>query len=85
MAVSAANGDVLPPALGGAFSLETGWGSGGTAGFYGGFGRTNVTDISGTEYFNAWINPAAGQEYTLQINLQDDDNGDDAADAGGDG
>jgi hypothetical protein len=30
----------VPPALGGSFSLETGWGSGGTAGFYGGFGRT---------------------------------------------
>ncbi len=68
----------LPPALGGAFSLETGWGSGGTAGFYGGFGRTSSTDISGTDHFNFWINPDAGQEYTLELNLQEDDNGDGA-------
>jgi beta-glucanase (GH16 family) len=73
------NADV-PPALGGAFSLETGWGSGGTSGFYGGFGRGNPTDISGTEYFNFWIDPNAGQEYTLEINLQDDDDGDGAPD-----
>ncbi|MFW2380681.1 MAG: carbohydrate binding domain-containing protein, partial [Acidimicrobiales bacterium] len=64
---------------GGAFSLDTGWGSGGTPGFYGGFGRENPSDLSGTEYFNFWINPAGGQEYTLEINLQDDDNGDNAA------
>ncbi len=66
----------LPPALGGAFSLETGWGSGGAAGFFGGFGRTSPSDLSGTQYFNFWINPNGGQEYTLEINLQDDDNGD---------
>ena len=66
----------LPPALGGAFSLETGWGSGGTPGFYGGFGRTNPSDLSGTEYFNFWINPDGGQDYTLEINLQEDDDAD---------
>ena len=65
-----------PPANGGAFSLEAGWGSGGTPGYYGGFGRTNAIDISGTDYFNFWINPDAGQDYTLEINLQDDDNTD---------
>ncbi len=75
----APNNADLPPADGGAFSLETGWGSGGIAGFYGGFGRTSLTDLSGTQYFNFWINPNADQEYTLEINLQDDDNGDDAA------
>jgi len=75
--INANNAD-LPPANGGAFSLETGWGSGGTPGFYGGFGRTNLVDISGTDHFNFWINPDAGQDYTLEINLQDDDNGDDA-------
>lgn len=32
----AANATDLPPVDGGAFSLETGWGSGGTPGFYGG-------------------------------------------------
>ncbi len=69
----------LPPTLGGAYSLETGWGSGGTPGFYGGFGRTNPTDLTGTDYFNFWINPDIGQDYTLEINLQEDDNGDDAA------
>jgi beta-glucanase (GH16 family) len=72
------NSTDLPPANGGAFSLETGWGSGGTPGFYGGFGRTNPVDISGTDHFNFWINPDAGQDYTLEINLQDDDDGDDA-------
>ena len=71
----------LPPALGGGFSLESGWGSGGTPGFYGGFGRTSPTDLSGTEYFNFWINPDAGQDYTLEINLQEDDNSDGAANA----
>ncbi len=79
-----ANNTDLPPADGGAFSLETGWGSGGTPGFYGGFGRTNPTDLSGTQYFNFWINPNADQDYTLEINLQDDDNGDDAANPGDD-
>lgn len=67
----------LPPTDGGSFALETGWGSGGTPGFYGGFGRTNPVDISGTDHLNFWINPTTGQEYTLEINLQDDDTGDD--------
>jgi hypothetical protein len=72
------DGTDLPPSDGGAFSLGTGWGSGGTPGFFGGFGRTNPTDLSGTDHFNLWINPDAGQDYTLEINLQDDDDGDDA-------
>ncbi len=75
------NGVDLPPADGGSFSLETGWGSGGVPGFFGGFGRTNPTDLTGSQYFNFWINPNADQDYTLEINLQDDDTGDDAADA----
>ena len=74
--VSPNNSD-LPPVLGGSFSLETGWG--GPAGFLGGFGRTSPTDVSGTEHFNFWINPDAGQDYTIEINLQEDDNFDDAA------
>ncbi len=69
------NSTDLPPSDGGAFSLETGWGSGGTPGFFGGFGRGNPTDLTGTDRFNFWINPDAGQDYTLEINLQDDDNG----------
>ena len=74
----AANSGDLPPVLGDSFSLETGWGSGGVVGFYGGFGRTNPIDLAGTEYFNFWINPDADQDYTLEINLQEDDNGDNA-------
>lgn len=72
------NGGDLPPADGGVFSLETGWGSGGVPGFFGGFGRTNPVDLSGQTHFNFWINPDAGQDYTLEINLQDDDDGDNA-------
>jgi beta-glucanase (GH16 family) len=68
----------LPPINGGAFSLETGWGSGGVPGFFGGFGRTNLSDLTGSDHFNFWINPNADQDYTLEINLQEDDNGDDA-------
>ena len=74
-----ANTTDLPPTDGGAFSLETGWGSGGVPGFFGGFGRTNMIDLSGTDTFNFWINPNADQDYTLEINLQEDDNGDDTA------
>ena len=58
--------------------METGWGSGGTPGFFGGFGRTFVVDLTGATFFNLWINPDSGQDYTLEVNLQDDDNGDDA-------
>ena len=76
-----ANGIDLPPENGGAFSLETGWGSGGVPGFFGGFGRTSPTDTGASTHFNFWINPDNGQDYTLEINLQEDDNGDDAANA----
>ncbi len=71
----AANNADLPPSDGGAFSLEVGFG--GDAGFIGGFGRTHRLDLSETTHFNFWINPNAGQSYTMEINLQDDDNGDD--------
>jgi beta-glucanase (GH16 family) len=69
----------LPPTDGGAFSLGSGWGSGGVPGFFGGFGRTNPIELPAAERFSFWINPNADQEYTLEINLQDDDNGDNAA------
>ncbi len=65
------NGADVPPVGGGSFSLETGWGSGGTPGFYGGFGRGFAVDTSGTQHFNVWINPTAGQSYTLELNLQE--------------
>ena len=72
------NGADLPPADGGIFSLQTGWGSGGTPGFFGGFGRTRPSNLAGFETFNFWINPDAGQDYTLEVNFQEDDNGDNA-------
>ncbi|MEL6190778.1 MAG: choice-of-anchor D domain-containing protein, partial [Bacteroidota bacterium] len=67
----------IPPVAGGSASLQTGWGSGGNPGIFGGFGRTSPTNIDGTTYFNFWILPDAGQEYVITIQLQDDDNGDD--------
>ena len=70
-----ANSADVPPG-GGGFSLETGWG--GPAGFLGGFGRTNPVDLTGADHFNFWINPNPGQSYVLEINFQDDDNGDGA-------
>ncbi len=68
----------LPPSLGGSASLQTGWGSGGTPGFFGGFGRNNAIDVSQATHFNFWINPNAGQDFTIEVQLQDDDNGDNA-------
>jgi hypothetical protein len=74
----------IPPAFGGTAALGTGWG-GIAPGFFGGFGRTNPLDLGSSAYFNMWINPdlidglGRLQDYTLEINLQDDDNGDNAA------
>ncbi|MCA9759066.1 MAG: family 16 glycosylhydrolase [Candidatus Eisenbacteria bacterium] len=67
----------LPPVDGCRASLQSGWGSGGTPGFFGGFGRTHRLDLSDATHFTFWIHPDAGQDYTLEINLQDDDDGDD--------
>jgi beta-glucanase (GH16 family) len=67
----------LPPVDACNASLQSGWGSGGTPGFYGGFGRTNLLDLGGYTHFDIWLLPDTGQDYTLEINLQDDDNGDD--------
>jgi hypothetical protein len=80
----------LPPAFGGSWSLETGWGSGGIPGFFGGFGRGNPMDLSGATHFNFWIQPdgfdglGRPQNYTLEINLQEDDDGDNSSDPGAD-
>lgn len=68
----------LPPVDGGRASLETGWGSGGTPGFVGGFGRNRPLDLTDLTHFTFWILPDAGQDYTLEINLQEDDGGNDA-------
>ncbi len=70
-----ANSTDLPPASGGFASLQTGWG-GGSPGFFGGFGRNKAMDITGMTHFSFWINPDPGQDYTLEFNIQDDDNGD---------
>lgn len=75
----------LPPMDGGSASLEAGWGSGGSSGYFGGFGRTNPLDLTGWTHFEMWINPDAGQDYVLEINLQDDDNGDNSVPANPDG
>ena len=74
------NSTDLPPENGGTFSLQTGWGSGGASGFFGGFGRETAQDLFGKTYFNMWINPDAGQDYVIEVNLQDDDNGDNSID-----
>jgi beta-glucanase (GH16 family) len=66
----------LPPVDACRASLQTGWGSGGRVGYFGGFGRTRPMDISNATHFSFWIRPDAGQNYRLELNLQDDDNGD---------
>jgi beta-glucanase (GH16 family) len=66
----------LPPTNGGFASLQTGWGSGGTPGYFGGFGRNKTMDITGMSHFSFWINPDPGQDFTLEFNIQEDDNGD---------
>jgi beta-glucanase (GH16 family) len=65
----------LPPADGCRHSLNAEWG--GPSGFVGVFGRTFPVNLRDMTHFNFWINPDAGQTYTLELNLQDDDNGDD--------
>lgn len=67
---------VLPPTDGGSFSMSTGWGSGGVPGYLGVFGRNIVMDLTNATDFSFWINPATGQDYKLELNIQDDDNGD---------
>lgn len=71
-----ANFSDLPPADGGIASLQTGWGSGGTPGYMGGFGRNNpITLTPNLTEFTFWINPDPGN-YRLEINLQEDENAD---------
>ena len=71
-----ANFTELPPTNGGSASLQTGWGSGGVPGFFGGFGRNKALNITGMTHFSFWIKPDPGQNYALELNIQDDDNGD---------
>lgn len=66
----------LPPGAGCKAAIAAGYGSGGNAGFQGGFGRTRPMDLTGMTHFTCWVRPDASQTYRLEINLQDDDNGD---------
>jgi beta-glucanase (GH16 family) len=71
-----ANFSDLPPSNGGYASMQASWSSGGNPGYFGGFGRTNPINLTDQTHFSFWINPDAGQDYNLEVNLQDDDNGD---------
>ena len=66
------------PAEGCNASLSASWSSGGSPGFLGGFGRRFPLDLSQRTHFTFWINPNAGENYTIEINLQDDDDGNNA-------
>ena len=59
-------------------SLVAGYGSGGTPGFFGGFGRNSPRDLTAMTHFSFWINPDVGQDYVLEVNLLGDENGDDS-------
>ncbi|NNE08865.1 MAG: glycoside hydrolase family 16 protein, partial [Gemmatimonadetes bacterium] len=66
-------------------SLNASWSSGGSTGFLGGFGRTFPIDLTDMTHFEFWIEPDAGQNFTLEVNLQDDDNGDNSIPGSPDG
>jgi beta-glucanase (GH16 family) len=66
-----------PPGGGGVAALSAAWTNGGTPGYLGGFGRTFPLDVRSATHFELWLDPAAGQDFTLELNLQDDDDGDD--------
>ncbi|MFK7844292.1 MAG: family 16 glycosylhydrolase [Rhodothermales bacterium] len=70
-----ANDSDVSPTDGASFSLNADYPS--ASGYIGGFGRTNRLNLANATHFNFWINPQAGQSYTLEVQLQDDDNGDD--------
>jgi hypothetical protein len=58
-------------------SIEANWGNlFNTPGFLGGFGRTRPLDLSNATHFEFWIKPEASQDLVIEVNLQDDDNGD---------
>ena len=83
-AIYGVSGDV-PPSEGGAKALGVSFGSSGAAGYQGGFGRTKLLDLKDATHFEFWIRPDAGVAGTLEINLQDDDNGDNSIPAQPDG
>ena len=71
----AANNTVAAPDDGGSFSLTATYPL--RSGYIGGFGRTNRLNLADATHFNFWINPAANQDYILEMQFQDDDDGDD--------
>lgn len=73
----------VPPIDGGRASLDAGWG--GSPGFVGGFGRERSLDLRPFTHFSVWIDPDANQDYILELNLQDDDNGDNSLPSSPDG
>ena len=75
----------LPPYGGGTASLAASFDSAGNAGFMGGFGRTERMSLGDATHFELWVRPDAGSAGTLELNLQEDDNGDDVIPASPDG
>ena len=67
----------VPPAVGGTASLGASWTSGGAPGFQGGFGRTRPVDLDGATHLDLWMRADAGVDGVIELNLQDDDDGDD--------
>lgn len=58
------------------FIHHTSWAVRGEEEYIGGFGRTNPISIEDMTHFTFWMNPISGSNYTLEVNLQEDDNGD---------
>lgn len=52
---------------------QTRWEPTTETGYIGGFGRSNPVSIKGMTHFSFWINPLKGSNYTLEVNLQEDD------------
>lgn len=68
----------LPPVQSCKAALAAGYGSSGAVGYQGGFGRTKPMDLTGMTHFTMWVKPDASQTYRVELNLQEDDNGDNA-------
>ena len=74
------------PPVAGSQALAANWGNlFNTPGFLGGFGRTFQMDLSYSTHMEFWINPGASQDLVIEVNLQDDDNGDDSIPSSPDG
>jgi beta-glucanase (GH16 family) len=66
----------VAPGVGSNASISAGYGSGGAPGFVGGFGRSRALDLGDATHFEMWIKPNPGSAYAVELNIQDDDNGD---------